>query len=98
MAPILSFTAEEAFAIFEPGKSVSIFTEEFFNLPEIAGAEELLAKWERIRKVRTDVQKESKTCAPKARWVQAFKLKWTSLLMAMTMKPWQAWATNCALS
>ena len=58
MAPILSFTAEEAFAIFEPGKSVSIFTEEFFNLPEIAGAEELLAKWERIRKVRTDVQKE----------------------------------------
>ena len=58
MAPILSFTAEEAFAIFEPGKSVSIFTEEFFDLPEIAGAEELLAKWERIRKVRTDVQKE----------------------------------------
>lgn len=58
MAPILSFTAEEAFAIFEPGKSVSIFTEEFFNLPEITGAEELLAKWERIRKVRTDVQKE----------------------------------------
>ena len=58
MAPILSFTAEEAFAIFEPGKSVSIFTEEFFDVPAIDGAEALLTKWERIRRVRTDVQKE----------------------------------------
>lgn len=58
MAPILSFTAEEAFAIFEPGKSKTIFTEEFFNLPQVADAESLLAKWETIRTVRTDVQKE----------------------------------------
>ena len=58
MAPILSFTAEEAYAIFEPNKSVSIFTEEFFELPEIAHAQELLTKWEKIRSVRTDVQKE----------------------------------------
>lgn len=58
MAPILSFTAEEAFAIFEPGKSPTIFTEEFFDLPAVAGAEELLSKWEKIRQVRADVQKE----------------------------------------
>lgn len=58
MAPILSFTAEEAFAIFEPGKSPTIFTEEFFDLPTINGAEELLSKWEKIRQVRADVQKE----------------------------------------
>ena len=58
MAPILSFTAEEAYAIFEPGKSVSIFTEEFFQVPEMADAQKLLAKWEHIRKIRTDVQKE----------------------------------------
>ena len=58
MAPILSFTAEEAFAIFEPGKSPTIFTEEFFDLPTINGAEELLSKWEKIRQVRDDVQKE----------------------------------------
>ncbi len=58
MAPILSFTAEEAYAIFEPNKSVSIFTEEFFELPEISHAQELLTKWEKIRSVRTDVQKE----------------------------------------
>lgn len=58
MAPILSFTAEEAFAIFEPGKSPTIFTEEFFDLPAISGAQELLLKWEKIRQVRADVQKE----------------------------------------
>lgn len=58
MAPILSFTAEEAFAIFEPGKSPTIFTEEFFDLPAISGAQELLSKWEKIRQVRADVQKE----------------------------------------
>lgn len=58
MAPILSFTAEEAFAIFEPGKSPTIFTEEFFDLPAFSGAQELLLKWEKIRQVRADVQKE----------------------------------------
>ena len=61
MAPILSFTAEEAYAIFEPGRSVSIFTEEFFKLPEVEGAEALLQKWETIREVRTDVQKAIET-------------------------------------
>ena len=61
MAPILSFTAEEAFAIFEPGKSVSIFTEEFFKLPEVKDSDLLLKKWEEIRAVRTDVQKEIET-------------------------------------
>ncbi len=58
MAPILSFTAEEAFAIFEPGKSVTIFTEEFFDLPLIADADALLAKWHIIRDVRAEAQKE----------------------------------------
>ena len=61
MAPILSFTAEEAFAIFEPNKSVTIFTEEFFDVPAVADAEALLAKWETIRAVRTDVQKQIET-------------------------------------
>ena len=61
MAPILSFTAEEAFAIFEPNKSVTIFTEEFFDVPAVADAEALLAKWETIRAVRADVQKQIET-------------------------------------
>ena len=57
MAPILSFTAEEAFAVFSPNESGTIFTETFEALPEIEGSEALLAKWARIRAVRADVQK-----------------------------------------
>ncbi len=57
MAPVLSFTAEEAYKVFEPGKSVSIFTETFEALPSVEDGEQLLAKWEAIRAVRSDLQK-----------------------------------------
>jgi isoleucyl-tRNA synthetase len=50
MAPFLSFTAEEAWAVFAPGRSISIFTETFWPLE--AGDPALLAKWERLRSVR----------------------------------------------
>jgi isoleucyl-tRNA synthetase len=55
MAPFLSFTAEEAWPILAPGKSVSIFTETFskFDAPDAA----LLAKWQRIRAIRDEVNK-----------------------------------------
>jgi isoleucyl-tRNA synthetase len=55
MAPYLSFTAEEAWPILAPGKSLSIFTETYFKLdaPEAA----LLAKWQRIRTIRDEVNK-----------------------------------------
>jgi isoleucyl-tRNA synthetase len=59
MAPFLSFTAEEAHAVFaakpgtEPGGTV--FAELFHELPQVAGHEPLLAKWTRIRAVRADV-------------------------------------------
>ncbi len=57
IAPILSFTAEEAFAIFSPNEIGSIFAETFEPLPAPADAEALLAKWARIRAVRADLQK-----------------------------------------
>ena len=57
MAPILSFTAEEAFKVFSPNESGTIFTEVFEPLPEVPGAEALLEKWAKIRAVRADVQK-----------------------------------------
>ena len=59
MAPFLSFTAEEAWPIFAPGISVSIFTETFWNLgtPE----EALIQKWKRIREIRDVVNKEIET-------------------------------------
>jgi isoleucyl-tRNA synthetase len=54
MAPFLSFTAEEAWTTF--GKSESIFLETFTDLgtPD----EALLAKWNRIREIRNEVNKE----------------------------------------
>lgn len=54
MAPFLSFTAEEAWALV--GKTESIFTETYWDF----GATEtsLLAKWDRIHAVRDAVNKE----------------------------------------
>ena len=58
MAPVLSFTAEEAFKVFSPNESETIFTERFEPLPEVAGAEAILAKWDAVRTVRADLQKK----------------------------------------
>jgi isoleucyl-tRNA synthetase len=54
MAPILSFTAEEAWAVI--GDSDSIFVETYAVLP--APDDELLAKWARIGELRQVVNKE----------------------------------------
>jgi isoleucyl-tRNA synthetase len=61
LAPFLSFTAEEAWLSFphstnEKAKE-SIFMEEFGAFPEIAYATELLAKWNRVREIRSEVTK-----------------------------------------
>jgi isoleucyl-tRNA synthetase len=54
MAPFLSFTAEEAWAVF--GSSDSIFVETYwaFDTPDAS----LLARWQRIREIRDAVNKE----------------------------------------
>ncbi len=57
LAPLLSFTAEEAFAVFSPNAAGTIFTEVYHELPGVAGHEALLAKWAQIRAVRADVLK-----------------------------------------
>ncbi len=56
MAPFLSFTAEEAWPVFAPGASPSIFTQTYwtFAAPDAA----LLGKWARIREVRDMANKE----------------------------------------
>ncbi len=56
MAPFLSFTAEEAWKVFAPGRSPSIFTETFWAFA--APDEALLAKWARIREIRDVANKE----------------------------------------
>ncbi len=56
MAPVLSFTAEEAWKVFQPGDS-TIFIHTYYRLPEISEAQSLRAKWWTLREIRSEVQK-----------------------------------------
>jgi len=56
MAPIMSFTAEEAWRVFQPGED-TIFAHTYYRLPEVSGAAALLAKWQTLRGIRSEVQK-----------------------------------------
>jgi len=60
MAPFLSFTAEEAWKLFAPGQSESIFTETYSDTSNW-GDPKLLDKWTFIRQVRDLVNKEIET-------------------------------------
>jgi isoleucyl-tRNA synthetase len=57
MAPFLSFTAEEAWKVFAPAGSSSIFVETFSDVRAWAD-DALVAKWTRIREIRDAVNKE----------------------------------------
>ena len=58
IAPILSFTAEEAWSILRPGDpTIFVHTWERM-LPDIAGGDALAARWSKIVAVRALVQKE----------------------------------------
>ncbi|MBI4291470.1 MAG: isoleucine--tRNA ligase [Betaproteobacteria bacterium] len=57
MAPILSFTAEEAWNVVGDG-SQSVFLHTWYELPEVSGSEELLRRWALVREVRGEVQRE----------------------------------------
>jgi isoleucyl-tRNA synthetase len=58
MAPILSFTAEEAWAVLHPRREESIFFHTWKDLlPEPAGEAELLERWGRIREIRVQAQR-----------------------------------------
>jgi isoleucyl-tRNA synthetase len=58
MAPILSFTAEEAWKILRPDEPTIFVHTWQAMLPDVADATALAARWERILAVRTLVQKE----------------------------------------
>ncbi|MBP0608094.1 MULTISPECIES: isoleucine--tRNA ligase [Burkholderia] len=56
LAPFLSFTAEEAWKVFQPA-SDTIFTETYYAYPEVAGSAALIDKWALLRDVRGNVTK-----------------------------------------
>ena len=56
MAPILSFTADEAWPLFTRKPQDSVLLHAWYRFPE-AGSD-LLARWEQLRAVRSEVQKE----------------------------------------
>ena len=65
MAPILSFTAEEIWAVTNGGKgeagkdeNLSVFTHTWDEYPAAGDAQDLLDRWAKIRSVRAEVQKQ----------------------------------------
>ncbi len=58
MAPLLSFTAEEAWKVLKKKTGGTIFVETFPALPEAADEAALIDKWTRLRAVRAEVQKQ----------------------------------------
>jgi isoleucyl-tRNA synthetase len=56
MAPILSFTAEEAWAFIAPAQ-VTVFENTTHSLPQVGGADALLAKWDMLREWKAGVSK-----------------------------------------
>jgi len=57
-APILSFTAEEAWALFVRDPNDSVFLHTAYALPPVADAAGLAQRWALVREVRAEVQKE----------------------------------------
>ncbi|MGV8892756.1 MAG: isoleucine--tRNA ligase [Burkholderiaceae bacterium] len=63
MAPMLSFTAEEAWAVFASKEAFAdsdetVFTQTYYTLPEVADTAALLAKYAQLREIRADVTKQ----------------------------------------
>jgi isoleucyl-tRNA synthetase len=58
MAPVLAFTAEEAWAVLNRRDDDSLFLHTWYELPAQDGEDALIAKWRAVRDVRAWVQKE----------------------------------------
>jgi isoleucyl-tRNA synthetase len=57
IAPILSFTAEEAWKVFQPGDE-TVFVHTWYELPEVSEAEALVSEWSKLRGYRSEVLKK----------------------------------------
>jgi isoleucyl-tRNA synthetase len=57
MAPLLSFTAEEAWKVLKARSGGTIFTETYAALPEVPDEAALVERWTALRGIRAEVQK-----------------------------------------
>jgi len=57
MAPILSFTAEEAWSVLRRSREESVFFHVWYVFPKLADGADLLARWTEIRAAKAEVQK-----------------------------------------
>ena len=58
LAPVLSFTAEEAWKNIQLNQIDSVFLQTWHVLPKIAEGDALLTRWSRVRELRADVLKK----------------------------------------
>ena len=58
IAPFLSFTAEEVWAQLGKDANDSVFLHTWHELPKLADAEHLTMRWQILRQLRSDVQKQ----------------------------------------
>ena len=58
IAPVLSFTAEEIWAVLHKNGDESVFLHQYHRLPDVSGTAELLAKWSDVRALRSEVMKQ----------------------------------------
>ncbi len=95
-APVLSFTAEEAWRIVRPDEP-SIFCRTWVDaLPRLPDADGLTAKWSRILAVRAAVQKELETLRQGGKIGSSLQAKWRSRHRLPSATRSRASATICA--
>jgi isoleucyl-tRNA synthetase len=58
MAPVLSFSAEEVWSIWQGKPDDSVFLQTWHTLPQVADAQALAERWGKLRAVRASVQKQ----------------------------------------
>jgi isoleucyl-tRNA synthetase len=61
MAPVLSFTAEEAWGLIGRQMSASVFEQTWNALPAVSEEHALLERWTRLRSLRAEAQRELET-------------------------------------
>ncbi len=61
MSPILSFTGEEVWAVLTRNNQDSVFVHAWHDIPVVPDAETLRARWEALREIRSDAQKQLET-------------------------------------